>query len=125
MYLIDTNVFLEILLKQDKSEISKNFLDKNKGSLKITDFSLHSIGLILLRNNKVAELQRFIIDVLPKINILTLPLDKYKDLIFAAKNYNLDFDDAYQYLIAKTFGLEFVTMDKDFEKIQDITIKYI
>lgn len=29
MYLVDTNIFLEILLKQAKSQECKDFLDKN------------------------------------------------------------------------------------------------
>lgn len=48
MYLIDTNIFLEILLNQDKKEICKNFLSENFNLLHISDFSIHSIGVILL-----------------------------------------------------------------------------
>lgn len=43
MFLIDTNIFLEILLAQNKKEICKDFLNFNIGKLYITDFSLHSI----------------------------------------------------------------------------------
>jgi len=49
MYLVDTNIFLEILLKQDKSKDCKDFLDKNMDQINITDFSLHSIGVILFQ----------------------------------------------------------------------------
>ena len=35
---------------------------------------------------------------------------------------NLDFDDAYQYSVAKYYGLKIVTMDRDFEKIKDLEI---
>ena len=52
MFLVDTNVFLEILLKRDKKEDCKKFLDNNIGNLNITDFSLHSIGVILFRYGK-------------------------------------------------------------------------
>jgi predicted nucleic-acid-binding protein len=37
MFLVDTNIFLEILLGQDKKEVCKRFLDKNIGDLSITD----------------------------------------------------------------------------------------
>ena len=30
MYLVDTNIFLEILLKQEKSKECKKFLEKNE-----------------------------------------------------------------------------------------------
>ena len=42
MILADTNVFLEILLKQAKSQACKDFLNENIENLGITDFSLHS-----------------------------------------------------------------------------------
>jgi len=52
MFLVDTNVFLEILLMQDKNESCKKFLDNNIGNLNLTDFSLYSIGVILFRYGK-------------------------------------------------------------------------
>lgn len=45
MFLIDTNIFLEILLNQDKTLICKDFLNKNIKNLNISDFSLLSIGV--------------------------------------------------------------------------------
>ncbi|MCK4428679.1 MAG: hypothetical protein KAW16_09365, partial [candidate division Zixibacteria bacterium] len=56
--------FLEILLKQDKREECKKFLDDNIGSLHITDFSLHSIGVILFRYDREDILQKFVEDVI-------------------------------------------------------------
>ena len=46
-YLLDTNIFLEILLNQDKKEKAKMFIFDNIERLFISDFSLHSIGVIL------------------------------------------------------------------------------
>jgi len=59
MFLVDTNVFLEILLKQHKREDCKKFLNNNIENLKITDFSLHSIGVILFRYGKEVIFQKF------------------------------------------------------------------
>ncbi len=67
MFLVDTNVFLEIPLEQDKKEDCKKFLDENIGSLNITDFSLHSIGVILFRYHKENIFQRFVEDVMPNV----------------------------------------------------------
>ncbi len=36
--------------------------------------------------------------------------------------FKLDFDDAYQYTLAKLYGLKIVSMDKDFLKVKDIDI---
>lgn len=63
MHLIDTNIFLEILLKQEKKETCKEFLEKNKSNLYISDFSLHSIGVILFKNKKEDSFLKFLNDL--------------------------------------------------------------
>ena len=46
--LIDTNILLEILLSQEHAKEAKHFLDHMpRESLHLSDFSLHSIGLML------------------------------------------------------------------------------
>ena len=125
MFLVDTNVFLEIPLEQDKKEDCKKFLDENIGSLNITDFSLHSIGVILFRYHKENIFQRFVEDVMPNVELLSLPIELYGEVVNARKSLNLDFDDAYQYSIAKYYGLKVVTMDKDFEGIGDAEILFL
>ena len=124
MFLVDTNIFLEILLGQEKKTICKKFLDDNTGNLNISDFSLHSIGVILFRHNKEEVFRHFIKDVLPKIWVLSLPGDSYLNVIETRESLKLDFDDSYQYGIAKNHGLTIVTLDKDFEKIKDIPIRF-
>jgi len=114
---------LEILLKQHKREDCKKFLNNNIGNLKITDFSLHSIGVILFRYGKEVIFQKFVEDVIPNIKLLSLPMELYREVVSAKKSLNLDFDDAYQYSIAKYHGLKVVTMDSDFERIKDVDIK--
>jgi predicted nucleic acid-binding protein len=125
MFLVDTNVFLEILLGQAKKESCKKFLDDNIGNLNITDFSLHSIGVILFRYDKEGIFQNFVEDVIPNVRLLSLPIKMYGEVINASRSLNLDFDDAYQYNIAKYHGLKVVTMDKDFEGIVDVEILFL
>jgi len=125
MFLVDTNVFLEILLKRDKKEDCKKFLDDNIGDLNITDFSLHSIGVILFRYGKEEVFRRFIEDIMPNIKLLTLPMELYREVINVRKNLNLDFDDAYQYSVAKYYGLKVATMDRDFERIKDLEVLFL
>ncbi len=71
MYLIDTNVFLEVLLTQENRENCKKILDDNIGNLHISDFSLHSIGVILFRNKKEDVSQKFVSDIFPNVEIVT------------------------------------------------------
>lgn len=116
-FLTDTNIFLEILLGQDKKKLCKDFIKNNRGKLYLSDFSLHSIGVILFRNRKENVFQQFVSDILPEVGIITLPKNKYTDISILSKKYQLDFDDAYQASVAIEFDLEIVTMDKDFEKV--------
>jgi predicted nucleic acid-binding protein len=120
MYLIDSSVFLEVLLIQEKSKICKDFLDSNIDKLHISDFSLHSIGVILFRNKKEEIFQRFVTDVIPNVIIITLPKLSYKNIAETRKSIGLDFDDTYQYMVAKDQDLDIVTLDSDFAKINNI-----
>ena len=53
MYLVDTNVWLERLLEQEKAAEVGRFLEQVATErLFITDFSFHSIGIIMSRLNR-------------------------------------------------------------------------
>lgn len=53
MYIIDTNIFLELLLNQANAASVREFLSKtDPASLSLTDFSLHSIGVFLFREHQ-------------------------------------------------------------------------
>ncbi len=124
-FLIDTNIFLEILLHQDKNDICKDFLKRNIDNLFVTDFSLHSIGVIIFRQKKEDLFSRFVEDTLSNIQLLSLPRDLYSDVVDARKRLDLDFDDAYQYSVCKHNKLTLVTMDHDFEGIHDVNIQLL
>jgi predicted nucleic acid-binding protein len=70
VYLVDTNIFLEILLLQDNNKECKLFLDN-------------------------------------------------------LKKIELDFDDSYQYFLSRHFDLTLATMDQDFKKIKDVSIRFL
>ena len=125
MYLVDTNIFLEILLDQERSSDCKEFLNKYYDKIFISDFSLHSIGVILYRYKKKEIFKEFVHEILSEIRILNLPSQKYEIFIKTTQLPNLDFDDLYQYSIAKYYDLEIVTMDSDFTKIKDIKVKFL
>ncbi len=53
MYLLDTNIFLEIMLQREKSEATKHLFIANASTdLFMTDFSLHSLGVFLFQRNR-------------------------------------------------------------------------
>ncbi len=115
--LIDTNIFLEILLKQTLHELCKQFITDNIVDLCISDFSLHSIGVVTFRKNQAHLFTQFTQDMLPHLDVLTLPKNDYAQINSIAQSLNLDFDDAYQYNIAKCYNLKLVTLDKDFKDL--------
>lgn len=125
-YLFDTNIFLEILLNQDKKEKAKNLIKNHLNQLYISDFSLHSIGVILTKQKKFRIFKEFLNDVIPHATILNLPKEKYPDLNKIAEKYDLDFDDSYQTTLAKEFDLAIITMDNDFIKVkQYISVEFL
>lgn len=64
MYLVDTNIWLERLLGQAKSDEVGQFLDQTPpNQLHITDFAFHSIGVILTRLKRKIVLLDFVQDV--------------------------------------------------------------
>ena len=70
---------------------------------------MHSIGVILFRYGKEDIFQKFVEDVIPDSDLLSLPMELYSDVVIVRKAMNLDFDDAYQYSMAKYYELKVVT----------------
>lgn len=117
-YLIDTNIWLEILLDQEKSEEAFDFLSKVDSSyLAMSDFSLHSIVLILIKLKEYETAKIFLEDINTSgVNILRIESDNLYKVVDVIKNFNIDFDDAYQYYLSKKYDLVLVSFDKDFDK---------
>jgi uncharacterized protein len=118
MFLADTNIFLEVLLAGDNSETCKTFLLKNIGRIHISDFSLHSIGVILFRQRQEMVFNDFYEDISANAHIISLPKECYVKLPEIKQRFNLDFDDAYQFQVARDLNLAIVTMDKDFNRVR-------
>jgi len=119
-YLVDTNVWLERLLDQDKSKIVERFLEITPVSqIFISDFALHSIGVILSRLKQPVVFEKFLSDLFinGKIERLSLNTLDLFDVLVNIKKFNLDFDDSYQLTIAQKYDLIVVTFDKDFNSI--------
>ena len=116
-YLLDTNIFLEIILKQERSNIAKEFIIEHLQQIAISDFSLHSIGVILYRKKKLELYANFISDLASKLYLTVLPVESLENIHTLIGETALDFDDAYQMVVAQNFGLEIVTFDHDFRHV--------
>jgi len=126
MILADTNIFLEILLDQEKKEQCKQFISENIENICLSDFSFHSIGLILFRANKQNVFTAFVEDILDYISIVSLSKINYLDMERVNNKFGLDFDDAYQYCVVKENHFEIATSDKDFHCVEhDIPVRFI
>jgi predicted nucleic acid-binding protein len=119
MYLLDTNIWLERLLDQEKSEEVGRFLAHFPSEqLFITDFTFHSIGIILSRLNRSEVFLQFIRDAFIEgaVSIIHLGPEDMNTLVDVMREFQLDFDDAYQYIAAEHYGLTIVSFDSDFDR---------
>lgn len=84
----------------------------------MTDFSLYSIGIFLVRQKQSEQYTRFLEDLEERdIQILSLSPDELKQVPPVCTKYALDFDDAYQYVAADANNLKLVSLDHDFDRI--------
>lgn len=119
MYLLDTNIWLERLLGQEESESVGQLLTLLPTSEMImSDFTLHSIGVILGRLEEMPIFGSFVQDVVIDggvrvASISPLNLGKLTDTM---NTHKLDFDDAYQYVLAAQESARIVSFDKDFNR---------
>jgi predicted nucleic acid-binding protein len=121
MYLVDTNVWLEALLDQERAEEARNFLQRTDSvNLFLTDFSLFSIGIILTRLKKDALFQTFLRDTVEESGVMLVRLDTdgLDRILSLRRSVALDFDDAYQYVAAEANRLTIVSFDADFDRTE-------
>jgi uncharacterized protein len=116
--LLDTDIFLEAIPNQPQALNVRRLLNDRRHELFLSVFSLHSIGVNLLRRQLAQRWQRFLQEMVlsGQVQILTLPLTELMRVLLAIQQYSLDFDDAYQYLTAEHFQLTLVSFDRDFDK---------
>ncbi len=119
MYLVDTNIWLERLLDQEQSAEVEQFLSLiSTDQLLMSDFTLHSISVILDRLGQYVALLQFIDDVLVegKISVRSVHPVNLHRVVDVIKKFGIDFDDAYQYVVARQANAIIVSFDKDFDK---------
>ena len=118
MYLLDTTVWLEHLLNQARAqEAFRLITGVDSALLSISHFSLHSLGVVLARQNRIATLDQFVHDlfVQGQVALRTVQPGDFSTISAAMRSQRLDFDDAYQYIVAKRDNLTLVSFDTDFD----------
>lgn len=120
--LIDTNIFLEWLLGQQRADECIALLDKVRvGEMRafVTDFALHSIAVILERGGKRGELPSLMSSLasFEGMSILSASLEEYPAIAQQAIDMDLDFDDAYHVYFAKRQDIPLISFDRHFDGI--------
>lgn len=124
MYLIDTNIFLEVMLSRSRKEECKQLLrmlrdGKIKGT--ITDLTIHSIIVLLDRLNRLKELRTFLksLSAYKGLYVYVTSIAEELKAIKIAEETNLDMDDAIQYSSALSIKAKaIISFDKDFEGLK-------
>ncbi len=120
--LLDTNILLEVLFKQERSKKSLNILQQIQSGKYlgwILDFSIYSIAIAAKRANISEEkFEKFlkIITAIENLSILHCPAFYIAQAYTNCEKQKLDFDDALHYTIAKENKMALVSYDKDFKK---------
>jgi uncharacterized protein len=120
-YLIDTNIFVEFLLDQQRAEESLRVMEHiEKGELEayVTSFGLHSIAAILDRRKELDLLEKFLERVIQAKGLQvyqTEPIEE-KRITALARTVQLDFDDTLHYYVADILGATLMSFDRGFDK---------
>ena len=123
--LVDTNIFLELFLDQERADDCEKFLSKvSDGEIEgvVTHFSVHAIEAILDNSEAIQgflrNLQRSI-----GLEVYNTTLEDEMAASMLMDRIGLGFDDSLQYYVAKKLGVEaIVSFDKHFD-IVDIPRK--
>ncbi len=121
MFLLDTNIWLELLLGQDKAgEVRRLLETEDAQQFALTGFSLYSLGVVLTRLKKDEVFLDFLSDTLGDSAVRLIRLDTagLKEVPIVRRKFGLDFDDAYQYLAAEKYNLTLVSFDSDFDRTE-------
>ncbi len=119
--LIDTNIFLEIVFSQAKSDDCQkllNAIDQRvlKEKAYITRFSLSAIQA-LSRKEKIDFVREILLMIWEeKLNLLEMSVEDDLTINSVRLDLDLDFDDTVEYIAAHKLGTYLVTYDKDFKK---------
>ena len=120
--LIDTNIFLEVFLDQDRADDCSNFLEKlDRGELQgfVTDFTIHSLAVVLERAGQPDYLPQVFaaLSAFQGLRLLHASLLEHSEIALLARQVGLDFDDAYQAYFAQKMNVPVISYDRHFDRL--------
>jgi len=108
MYLLDTNILLELLLNQKKAdEVERLLLETPPEMLSVSEFTIDSIGVILIRRIMHDIFLKAVDDMLlvGGIRLMRIGPEDMQRVVLASRRFKLDYDDAYQYALTEKYNL--------------------
>jgi predicted nucleic acid-binding protein len=120
MLLVDTNVFLELFLGQEKADECEKFLQKisiGELSAVVSKFTIHAIEATL---NDSALILAFLRNVEGSLglDVCETGVEEEMAASMLMDKVKLDFDDSVQYYLAKKLGVEaIVSYDRHFDRV--------
>lgn len=128
MYLYDTNIFLEILLGQQKADSALRAIEAMSERKRgwVTSFSVHAIEAILGGTRRFELILDFLdfVETHPYLDRYSTSSLEEREIAETARQLNLDYDDALQFYVARTRGLALVTFDLHFRKTKGAKILF-
>lgn len=121
MFLIDTNVFLEVMLARAKRKACIEVLNAVKIAREkaaVTDFTIYSIMIILDGRGRLRELDRFLrsLSAYKGLTLYASSLEDKLEAVELAVSGEFDVDDAVQYASAKSLGAKaIISLDRHFD----------
>ncbi len=122
MFLIDTNIFLEVMLGRAKRKACIEFLNAVKTGgqrAAVTDFTIYSIIMMILdARGKLRELDRFLrsLTAYKSLMLYATSLQDKLEAVELANGGEFDVDDAVQYASARSLGAKaIISLDKHFD----------
>ncbi len=119
MFLIDTNIFLELALDQEKAEDCASFLTAvSDGTVEaiVTHFTVHAVETSIGKGNRLTEFLRNI-ESSHGLRVSDASISEEVSIaVLAEKVGKLDFEDAVQYFVAKkSDSSAIVSFDRHFD----------
>ena len=121
MFLLDTNILLELLLNRENADDADRFLQSVPASeLHTSEFTLYSLGILLSQRKMANTFLEMVEDLVVRggTTVIRLLPEDMRNVIQTSARYSLDFDDAYQYVAAERYGLTLVSLDAHFDRTE-------
>jgi predicted nucleic acid-binding protein len=118
LILLDTNIFLELLLGQRRATECENLLiSKGQTEATVTHFTVHAVEAVLGDESSLAAFLRNL-EHSVGLYIYETNLSEEMAAALMSEKIGLDFDDTLQYYVAKKLGVDaVVSFDEHFDKV--------